>query len=263
LWPKQGGENTKKKELVRRLRSLVIVMNLLVAGLAFVNLYTLTAKAVTVDVPTEEDFTWELDIEEMEARFLSNFTVSNAGLYDITDLDIVAVARDENGEHILTYSMSGLRIEAGEVRTFDIEAVLPLEDVGVERAVRWLLFDSVFYLDVHVRADFMWHLATFAVDEEIEYPWEAPIWKLYDWVKQQSLADLITGSRALLSGLSSEFDIWEGVNVSFDFDVDLLGEPMLSGHILLVVEEVFEAGLIFSYSDTTGWTQEYVSEVVR
>ena len=83
----------------------------------------------------------------------------------------------------------------------------------------------------------------------------------YDWVKEQSLAELISGSNGLMDGLSRDVNLWEGVNVSFDIDVNPLGDPALLGHVLLRVEEVFEAGVTFSYSDAVGWSHKVIMEV--
>lgn len=163
------------KEAVVRFRFVVIALNCLLASMSLINLYTIATGAVQVDIPEEEDFAWTIDTKVEEASFLANFTVTNRGVYDISNLDIHAVVRTEKGNMLIEYSQNDLSIPSGETKKFNIVAVLPFERIDKEEWKNLMVNDSVFYLDVDIRANYLWGLGTFVVDDVLEYPWKAPL----------------------------------------------------------------------------------------
>lgn len=178
------------KKAADRFKIAVVALNILLASLTLISLYTVASGAVKVDIPDEDDFAWAIDTENKELSFIANFTVTNNGLYDITNLDIHAVVTTEKGNLLIDYSQEDLTIPSGQTRTFDIVAVLPFERIDVEEWRGLMLSDSIFYLDVDIRANYLWGLSTFSVDETLEYPWEAPI-KRIDGKVDKYYVDLI------------------------------------------------------------------------
>lgn len=166
------------KETVVRFRLVVIALNCLLASLSLINLYTIAAGAVSVDIPDENDFAWAIDTKSEEASFLGDFTVENSGLYDITDLDIHAIVRTEKGNMLVDYHQNDLTIPSGHVRRFNIDVVLPFDRIDMDEWKNLMINDSVFYLDVDIRANYLWGLGTFVVDDTLEYLWEAPVTKI-------------------------------------------------------------------------------------
>ncbi|UCE36253.1 MAG: hypothetical protein JSW00_12020 [Thermoplasmata archaeon] len=167
-----------KKEMVVRFRLVVIALNCLLATLSLINLYTIASGAVKVEIPEEDDFAWTIDTRSNEATFLTNFTVTNKGVYDIEDLDIHAKVRTEKDTMLIDYSQEDLIIPRGNVKKFDIVAVLPFERIDPDEWRSLMINDSVFYLDVDISAKYLWGLGTFVVDDTLEYPWDAPINKI-------------------------------------------------------------------------------------
>lgn len=167
-----------KKHAVNRFKLVIIVLNCLLASLSLINLYTIASGAVQVDIPEETDFAWTIDTKYQEVNYLANFTVSNHGLYDITDLDIHAIVKTEKGTMLIDYTQNDLRIPAGHTRRFNIGAVLPFERIDTKEWRELMLNDSVFYLDVDIKANYLWGLSTFVVDDILEYEWQAPIKKI-------------------------------------------------------------------------------------
>ena len=164
-----------KKETVDRFRLVIIALNCLLASLSLINLYTIAAGAVAVDIPEETDFAWTIDTKNAEATFLGNFTVENRGLYDISNLDIHAIVRSERGNELVDYVQEDLIIPSGQKRTFHIVAEMPFENIDMDEWRELMVNDSVFYLDVDIRASYLWGLGTFVVDDVLEYPWKAPL----------------------------------------------------------------------------------------
>ncbi len=166
------------KENVIRFRMVVIALNCLLATLSLVNLYTIATGAIQVEIPEETDFAWTIDTKYDEANFLANFTVTNQGIYDIEDLDIHAVLRTEKGTMLIDYCQNDLSIPSGHVKIFNINAVMPFERIEYDEWRSLMINDSVFYLDVYIKANYLWGLGTFIVDDTLEYAWEAPLTKI-------------------------------------------------------------------------------------
>jgi hypothetical protein len=166
------------KEAVVKFRMVVIALNCLLASLSLINLYTIAAGAVKVEIPEEEDFAWSIDTKYDEANFLANFTVTNNGLYDIYDLDIHAIVRSEKGTMLVDYRQNDLTIPSGHLKKFNIFAVMPFDRIDMDEWKGLMFNDSVFYLDVDITASYLWGLGKFVVDDTLAYPWEAPMKKL-------------------------------------------------------------------------------------
>ncbi len=156
----------------------MIALNCLLASLSLINLYTIAAGAVKVEIPEEDDFAWTIDTKYEEANFLANFTVTNRGLYDIFNLNIHAIVTTEKGNMLVDYRQKDLTIPSGHTKKFNIIAVLPFERIDLDEWRDLMVNDSVFYLDVDIRANYLWGLSTFVVDDTLEYLWEAPIKKI-------------------------------------------------------------------------------------
>lgn len=163
------------KETVVRFRLVVIALNCLLASLSLINLFTIAAGAVKVEIPKEEDFAWTIDTKYEEANFLANFTVANHGLYDITNLNIHAIVRSEKGTMLIDYRQKDLTIPSGHEKKFNIIAVMPFVRIDLDEWRSLMFNDSVFYLDVDITANYLWGLGKFVVDDTLAYPWEAPI----------------------------------------------------------------------------------------
>ena len=164
-----------KKSTVVRFRMVVIALNCLLASLSLINLYTVASGAIKVDIPEETDFAWTIDTKTEEASFFADFTVENQGVYDITDLDIHAQVKTESGSLLIDYWQNDLTIPSGDVRKFDIKALMPFENIDFEEWKTLMVNDSVFYLDVDITANYLWGLGRFVVDDVLEYEWEAPL----------------------------------------------------------------------------------------
>ncbi len=154
---------------------VVIALNCLLASMSLINLYTIAAGAVKVEIPEEEDFAWTIDTKYDEANFLANFTVTNNGLYDIYDLDIHAIVRSEKGTMLIDYWQNDLTIPSGHIKKFNIFAVMPFDRIDMDEWRGLMFNDSVFYLDVDITANYLWGLGRFVVDDTLAYPWEAPL----------------------------------------------------------------------------------------
>jgi len=165
----------EKERIVDKIKIIVVALNCILAAVTLISLYTIATGAVEVDIPDENDFAMAIDTKTREAKFIANFTVTNHGLYDITDVDIQAVVSTEKGNVLIEYNDKDLAIPSGHARKFDIVAVLPFEKIDVEEWKGLMRNDSVFYLDVDIRANYLWGLASFNVDETLEFPWVAPI----------------------------------------------------------------------------------------
>jgi hypothetical protein len=251
------------KQNLARLKTVVIVLNCVVAALALLNLISVGAGAIRVDIPTKEDFTWDVDLEQHMVVFTGNFSVTNKGLYDIKNVDISAVLRDEKGGRLITYENEGLTIEAGQSRTFDIVALMKMDDLNLTQIVKLLLKDSIFYLDVDIEATYMWGLSTFKVDETLAYPWEAPVRQLYDMIRGMSLKDIVEYARPLQDGkLPGELGSLDDFDVGFDFDLDLFRDPIFIAYIDIGIGDMELGRVDFTYSLDTGWEYIIAQEVL-
>jgi hypothetical protein len=164
-----------KKTTVVRFRMVIIALNCVLASLSLINLYTVASGAIKVDIPEETDFAWTIDTSTEEASFFADFTVENSGVYDITDLDIHARVTTESGSMLIDYWQNDLTIPSGEIKKFDITALMPFENIDFEEWKTLMVNDSVFYLDVDITANYLWGLGRFVVDDVLEYEWGAPL----------------------------------------------------------------------------------------
>jgi hypothetical protein len=179
-----------RKKAVDRFKIAVVVLNIVLASITLVSLYSIASGAVEVDIPDAKDFAWAIDTKSREVDFIANFTVTNHGLYDVDNLDIRAVVSTEKGNVLIDHEMNDLRIPSGQTSVFNIVAVLPFERIDIEEWMDLMVNDSVFLLDVDIEANYLWGLSTFTLDETLEYQWEAPLKKLNGTV-DESYIDLL------------------------------------------------------------------------
>ncbi|MCK5548268.1 MAG: hypothetical protein KAI64_04590 [Thermoplasmata archaeon] len=163
------------KKGTARFKWAVVILNAIIIAVSLISLFTIALGAVKVDIPDEDEFALVLDTKYEEVNFITNFTITNHGLYDITNLDIHAVMLTETGNELICYDQADLDIPAGQTRMYNIVAVLPFDKIDIDEWRDLMYNNSVFYLDVDIRADYLWGLSTFIVDETLEYDWVAPL----------------------------------------------------------------------------------------
>ncbi len=170
--PASAGQ-TRAKRLITKAKPMLLVLNILIAGLSLLNLATAAMGAIQVDIPDEGDFSWVLDSKVDSAEFRTDFSVQNRGPYDIRNLDISADLVNLDGVNLLDYDLTDLVIPYGQTRTFSVEASIPLDSFSPEFIAGLLIQDSSFLLRIRVDAEYMWGLSSFHLDQVIEYPWTA------------------------------------------------------------------------------------------
>jgi hypothetical protein len=179
-----------RKKAIDRFKIVVVVLNIILASITLVSLYSVASGAVKVNVPDANDLAWTIDTKEKEVNLLTNFTVTNNGLYDVDNLDIRALVRTEKGNMLIDHGMNDLRIPSGQTKEFNIIAVLPFERIDMEEWRDLMVNDSVFYMDLDIRANYLWGLSTFTLDETLAYEWEAPV-KKYNGTIDEQYIDLL------------------------------------------------------------------------
>jgi hypothetical protein len=167
-----------RKKAVDRIKIAVVVLNIILASITLVSLYSVASGAVEVKVPEADDFAWAVDTRDREVEFIANFTVTNHGLYDVDNLDIRAEVSTEKGNVLIDHEMNDLRIPGGQTSEFAVEAVLPFDRIDMEEWRDLMMNDSSFFLDLDIRANYLWGLSTFSLEETLRYPWEAPVKRL-------------------------------------------------------------------------------------
>jgi hypothetical protein len=167
-----------RKKAVDRFKIAVVVLNIILASITLVSLYSVASGAVEVKVPEADDFAWAVDTRDREVEFIANFTVTNHGLYDVDNLDIRAVVSTEKGNVLIDHEMSDLRIPAGQTSEFAVEALLPFDRIDMDEWRDLMVNDSAFFVDLDIKANYLWGLSTFSLEETLTYPWEAPVKRL-------------------------------------------------------------------------------------
>jgi len=167
-----------KKEQLKYVRIIAILLSCLVASLALCNLLTVATHSIEFEIPEESDFTWAIGPEGKELLFLTEFSVSNHGAYDIDDIDINAELLTENGQELIDFAKNDLVVSRGSDKSFDIIVTLAMEDIPLIDWLSLLYKDTVLRLVVDVDASYMFGLIHFTVDEVLEYPWSAPLGNL-------------------------------------------------------------------------------------
>lgn len=181
---------TDRKKAVDRFKIGVVVLNVVLASITLVSLYSIASGGVKVKVPEADDFAWAFDTGEREVEFMANFTVANHGLYDVDNLDIRSVVSTEKGNVLIDLKMNDLRIPSGQTMDFTIDAVLPFERIDMDEWRNLMVNDSEFLMDIDISANYLWGLSTFTLDETLTYQWEAPLKRLNGTV-EQSYVDLL------------------------------------------------------------------------
>ncbi len=159
---------------------VAIILSCLIATMTFLNLITVTTHGIEFQIPEEESFNWAIDPIGQRLLFMSNFSVSNNGAYDIENLGINAWLENSDGVRLIDFKEEDLAIMRGGERTFDIMVELPADIFGPAGWFEFLTMDDTVSLYVDVDADYMFGLVHMTVDEVIEYPWSAPLKEAVD-----------------------------------------------------------------------------------
>lgn len=199
------------------LRAFVISANLVLAALAFINLYTLTSGAIKVYVPSEKDI--RLVFTEEGPSLVTNFTVVNRGLCDIYGVSIDAELKDEWGRCIMEYHRHGIRIPSGSVKNYHV--LIPVK-LDLEDARALLLENTKYTATVRIEALYMWGLSKFVLDERLEYTWKSLKEEFLSWLKNLTLGELMD----LIKNMDVVGDVlpgvWENVEgLGFDLSFTL------------------------------------------
>jgi hypothetical protein len=189
-----GGE-TISPDPVRTLATVMIVANALIAFLSLTNLTLVAAGAIAVSVPGTDDLVYAYDRTNSTLLVLTQFTVGNRGIYPVKGLDIDTRLASPWGSLLASYSAHGLRVRAGEERTFPVAVGLSASELLNGSWSRLLYEDGRFELHVRVRASYTMGLTRFASDEIETYEWKAPLGHLREVLGEDGLADAV--SRAL------------------------------------------------------------------
>lgn len=169
-----------KRDAVRSLRTVLVVANALIVFLSLTNLFLVAAGAIHVQVPDADDLVYAYDTGNQTLLVDTSFTVRNGGIYAVKNLDIHSVLVTHTGFVLIELDRRGLRVDAGEERTFPIHVDMQLDRLLDPQMFSFLVEDGQFELRVHVRADYTMGLTRFRSDERILYPWESPLGQLRD-----------------------------------------------------------------------------------
>ena len=162
-------------DAVRSLGTLLIAANASVAFLSLTNLFLVAAGAIEVALPDGGDLSYAYDAANRTVLVGTSFSVTNRGIYSVRDLEVSSTLLAPWGDVLMRYDGRGLRVPAGEERTFPIVVGLPLQGMAAAPAVRLLVEDGTFELSVRVRALYTMGLTQFRSDDVERYGWRAPL----------------------------------------------------------------------------------------
>jgi len=193
------------------------LLSCFVASLTLCNLLTVATHSIKFEIPDENDFTWALDPTGQKLLFLSEFSVSNHGAYDIDNIDINTELQTETGQKLIDFSKNDLVVSRGSDKSFDIVVTLAMEDISLIDWLSLIYKDTVLRLVVDVDASYMFGLIHFTVDEVLEYPWNAPLGNL-----SENNNSMVSGlfSVLALAGQENGYDIKDIRNAIALFDMD-------------------------------------------
>jgi hypothetical protein len=180
-----------KRDAIRNYRTVLVAANALVAFLSLTNLFLVAAGAIHVDVPEADDLTYEYDTANRSLLVNTDFTVRNNGIYSVKHLDIYAVLVTHTGYVLVEYDERDLRVAPGEERTFPVMVDMDLSRLADPEMLRFLVEDGSFELQVDVRADYTMGLTEFRSHETIMYPWESPLGRLADLLREGNLTSAV------------------------------------------------------------------------
>ncbi|RLF55698.1 MAG: hypothetical protein DRN28_02715 [Thermoplasmata archaeon] len=241
------------------LRAFVMGANIVLAALAFINLYTLTSGAIKVYVPTEEDI--RLIFTEEGPTLVTNFTVVNRGFYDIYDVRIDAELRDAKGRCIMEYHRHGIRIPAGSVKNYRV--LIPVK-LDFDDAKALILGDTTYTATVRIEALYMWGLSRFVLDESLEYTWRSLKEEFLSWLKNLTLGellDLITNVEAVCDVLPGVLKNVEGLGFNLSFTLNSNSSLPLTTQLTLYYRGEVFLDITFT-CDRYGVWEVYTSEGV-
>lgn len=233
------------------LRAFVMGANILLAALAFINLYTLTSGAIKVYVPTEKNI--RLVFTADGPSLVTNFTVVNRGFYDIYDVKIDAELKDSRGRCFMEYHRHGIRIPSGSVRNYQV--LIPVRiDLNDARAL--LLEDTTFKATVRIEALYMWGLSKFVLDERLEYTWKSLKEEFISWLKNLTLGelmDLITNMEVVGDVLPRVWENVEGLGFDLSFTLDSNSTLPFTAQLTLYYKGEVFLGLTFTCDREGVW----------
>jgi hypothetical protein len=183
---------TMPRDLVKTLGTLLLVANALVAFLSLTNLTLVAAGAIVVSVPGADDLAYAYDRANATVLVTTAFTVGNRGIYPVRDLDIDSRLASPWGSQMASYMAHGLKVRAGEVRTFPVTVGLSASELLDGGAIGLLFEDGEFELQVRVRAAYTMGLTRFASDEVERYEWRAPLGHMRELLGEHGLLEAAT-----------------------------------------------------------------------
>ena len=180
---------TMPRDLVRTLGTLLLAANALVAFLSLTNLALVAAGAIVVSVPGADDLAYAYDRANATVLVTTAFTVGNRGIYPVRGLDIDSRLASPWGSQMASYMAHGLRVRAGEVRTFPVSVGLPASELLDGNARKLLYENGEFELRVRVRASYTMGLTRFASDDVERYEWRAPFAHMRELLGEHGLLE--------------------------------------------------------------------------
>lgn len=202
-------------------------MSCMIATLTFLNVLTVATHGIVFDIPDEGDFRWGVDPVGQRLLFMSNFSVSNHGAFDIRELNINAWLENSEGVRLIDFRKEELVIAWGGEKTFDIMVELPVDRLSPAGWLEFLSQDDTLRLFVDIDADYMFGLIHMTVDEVIEYPWEGPLKEMMD--DDFILAGLATILDLAERKMAAGIEILEPVFLDFLSSMDELNLALGNG----------------------------------
>jgi hypothetical protein len=199
-----GGVCIANKEQLKYTKIIAILLSCIVASLTLCNLLTVATHSIKFEIPDENDFSWALNPTGQELLFLSEFSVSNHGAYDIDDIDINAELQMEMGQKLIDFSKNDLVVSRGSDKSFDIMVSFAMDDISLVDWLSLIYKDTVLRLVVDVDASYMFGLIYFTANGVLEYPWNAPLENLSE--KNNSIVSGLF-SVVALAGQGDGYDI--------------------------------------------------------
>lgn len=164
-----------RRRTVARVGALMLVLNIAIATLSFLDLLVLGTGAIRVDLPRPADVRWSADPIGQSLLFRTSYTVANRGPYAITDLRIHSILLTETGFPLVEYRDEGLSVAAWTTRTFSPVAAMPFDRMVAADLPHLLLRDTHFTLRVAIDADTVFGLVHFRSRAAVDQPWRSPL----------------------------------------------------------------------------------------
>lgn len=162
----------------------ILAFKVLVVLIVLLSIMPLLMGDISMELDTGEESNWSL--EDGVVSMSTPLAVENNGFFDINDVTVDFVLRDQNGEVLVRSGSDGTDIPAGGRTELDLDIELDLTDIARDDLANMVFNGSQLQFEVGISAKYSWDLVRGSVTASSDMEWE-PMVQYMDLMMEQAM----------------------------------------------------------------------------